>query len=162
MLISLIAAMDRDRVIGNKNQLPWHLPADLAHFKKLTRGKPVVMGRKTYESIGKPLPDRVNIILTRDKGFQVDGCVVVHTIDEARVAAGDADEIMVIGGEKIFEQFLPIAGRMYLTFVDAEVAGDVKFPEWNKDEWREAAREEHPADEKNKYSCAFVTLNRVW
>ena len=160
MRISLIAAMDRNRVIGKKNSLPWYLPADLRHFKKLTLGKPIIMGSKTFASIGKPLSQRINIVLTRDPAFAAEGCVVAHSIEDALRATQGHDEVIVIGGATIFEQFLPIADKMYLTIIDAAVDGDIYFPEWNRNEWRETSREEHDADGKNKYHYTFLILER--
>lgn len=160
MIISLIAAMDKNRVIGKGNKLPWDLPADMQHFRDLTRGKPVIMGRKTFESIGRPLPERTNIIMTREKSFQSPGCVVVHSPEEAVQAAGNTEEVMVIGGSSIYEQFLPIANRIYLTIIDQEFDGDAHFPEFDKNEWKEAAREDHEADEKNPYRYTFLTYEK--
>lgn len=160
MKIILIAAMARDRVIGKDNQLPWHLPADLRHFKRLTLGKPVIMGRSTHESIGRPLPGRLNIVVTRDRGLQIEGCTVVHDLDAALDAAGDAGEVMVIGGQKLFEQFLPRADRLELTIIDARFDGDTYFPEYSMQEWEEVAREEHEADERNGHPYTFVSLVR--
>jgi len=114
MIISLIAAMDKNKVIGNKGKLPWNLPADMRYFRDKTKGKPVIMGRKTHESIGRPLPDRTNIIVTRDRNYKAKGCVVVHSADEALKAAGNIEEVMVIGGSQIYKEFLPKANRMYL------------------------------------------------
>lgn len=160
--ISLVAAMDKNRVIGNKdNTLPWHLPADLKRFKSITLGKPIIMGRKTFESIGKPLPERTNIIITRNEKYEAPGCIVVHSPDEAIKAAGDAPEIMVIGGAEIFAQFMPMAKRVYFTFVDGKFDGNVYFPGWNPKEWRETFREAHDADERNPYAYTFVTMDRV-
>lgn len=169
MTISLIAAMDRNRVIGRaapdlhekKGALPWYLPADLRHFKELTTGKPIIMGSTTFASIGKALPDRINIVMTHDPAFMAEGCVVAHSIEEALVAAQRHDEIMVIGGANIFEQFLPLANRMYLTMIDTEIDGDVYFPECNPSEWHETSRKQYAADEKNKYTYAFFTFDRI-
>lgn len=161
MLISFVVAMARNHVIGNHNQLPWRLPADLQHFKAVTMGKPVVMGRKTFDSIGRPLPGRTNIVVTRDVAYQAEGCVVVHSIDEALRAAGDVAEVMVIGGAEFYRQLLPRADRIHLTRIDAEFEGDAWFPELNDAEWREVAREAHAPDEKNPHAYAFVTLERV-
>lgn len=158
MMISLIAAMGRNRIIGANNALPWSMPADLKHFRDLTRGKPVIMGRKTFESIGHPLPDRINIIITRDMGYQAERCVVVHDIDAALAAAGDTEEIMVIGGEQIFSLFLARADRMYLTLIDAEFVGDTRFPEFAQNEWTEASREHHAPDAANPHPYTFITL----
>ncbi len=160
MIISLIAAMDRRRVIGRGNALPWTMPADLKHFRELTRGKPVIMGRKTFESIGRPLPDRINIVITRDPAYRADGCIVAHSPAAAVAAAGDTPEIMVIGGEHIFREFLPLAQKMYLTLIDADIGGDTFFPEWNPDQWRETSREEHPADKNNPYPYIFIMLEK--
>ena len=146
MIISLIAAIGKNNIIGVDNKLPWKLSADLKRFRHITSGKPVIMGRKTFESIGKPLPNRTNIIITRDKNYKADGCTVVHSADEALKAAHGNNEIMVIGGEQIFREFLPIATKMYLTFIDKEFKGDVYFPEYNENEWKEVFREEHEED----------------
>ena len=160
MRISLIVALARNRVIGRDNQLPWRLSADLQHFKGLTMGKPIVMGRKTHESIGRPLPGRANIVVTRDSGFSAEGCRVVHSIDEALVAAGDVDEVMIMGGENLYSQLLPRADRLYLTEVQAEVSGDAWFPEFDETQWQELERESHRADENNEFDYDFVVLAR--
>lgn len=160
MIISLIAAMDRNRIIGNKNVLPWSMPADLKHFRNLTRGKPIIMGRKTFQSIGRPLPDRTNIIITRDPAYQTQGCVIVHTADEALKAAGDAEEVMVIGGGEIFSMFLARADRMYLTRIDADFEGDARFPGFPENEWRITAQENHAPDEANPHPYTFLTLEK--
>jgi dihydrofolate reductase len=161
MLISLIAAMDKNHAIGIENRLPWHLPADLQHFKKLTLGKPVLMGRNTYESIGKPLPGRLNIVVTRNESYQAPGCTMAHSFEDAISKAGDHEEIMIIGGASFYEHALPRAHRLYLTFVDTEVQGDAFFPVWNPDEWRAIERESHRADEKNAFNYEFITLERL-
>lgn len=159
MTISLIAAMDKNRVIGTDDgKLPWHLPADLKRFKSLTIGKPVIMGRKTFESIGRSLPERLNIVITRNKNYEAPGCAVVHSADEALAQTKDALEVMVIGGAEIFTQFFPRAGKMYLTLIDGVFSGSVYFPEWNSAEWREVSREAHEPDEKNRYGYTFLTL----
>ena len=160
MRISLIVALARNRVIGRDNQLPWRLSADLQHFKRLTMGKPIVMGRKTCESIGKPLPGRTNIVVTRNSSFSAEGCRVVHSIDEALVAAGGADEVMIMGGENLYSQLLPRADRLYLTEVQAEVSGDAWFPEFDATQWQELERESHRADENNEFDYDFVVLAR--
>lgn len=160
MIISLIAAMGRNRVIGKDNALPWRLPADMKRFKNLTLGKPIIMGRKTFESIGRPLPGRTNIIITRDKDFHAQGCVILHSLDEAITSADGAEELMVIGGSSVFQQFLPYAKRIYLTIIDEDIEGDVFFPEFDKNEWHERERIEYQPDEKNIYRYAFVTLER--
>ena len=160
MRISLIVALARNRVIGRDNQLPWRLSADLQHFKRLTMGKPIVMGRKTCESIGRPLPGRTNIVVTRDSSFSAAGCRVVHSIDAALVAAGGADEVMIMGGENLYSQLLPRADRLYLTEVQADVSGDAWFPEFDQTQWQELERESHRADEKNEFDYDFVVLVR--
>ncbi|NIR60917.1 MAG: type 3 dihydrofolate reductase [Gammaproteobacteria bacterium] len=158
--ISLIVAMDRNDVIGRGNALPWHLPADLRHFRRLTLGKPVIMGRRTHESLGRPLPERTNIVISRDPGFRAPGCLVARALPEALDAAGAVPEVMVIGGAEVFEAALPRAARIYLTRVHAEVAGDARFPRLDPAAWREIEREDHPADERNPYPYSFVTLER--
>lgn len=164
MKLSLIAAMDKNRVIGVNNTLPWHLPADLKHFKTVTMGKPILMGRNTYESIGKPLPGRENIVMSRQTNYAADGCTVVCSIEQAlaRVGELDADELMIIGGATLYEAMLPMADRLYLTYVDTEVAaGDAYFPDIDNSEWTETHWENHAADEKNPYDYSFVTLERA-
>ncbi|MCC8378564.1 type 3 dihydrofolate reductase [Xenorhabdus sp. PB30.3] len=159
MNISLIAAMAMDRVIGLDNAMPWTVPGDLAWFKRNTLGKPVVMGRVTYESIGRPLPGRLNIIISRQPGSD-DRATWVSSLEEALAAAGDVEEIMVIGGGKIYEQFIPLASRMYLTHIDAEVIGDTHFPDYEPDEWNSVFTEYHDADERNSHSYCFEILER--
>jgi dihydrofolate reductase len=159
--IALIAAMAENRVIGRDNRLPWRLSADLRRFKSLTMGKPVIMGRKTYESIGKPLPGRSNIVVTRDPDYRAPGCRVVHSLEQALEAAAAHDEVMVIGGAELYRQTLERAERMYLTLVKTEVDGDALFPDIQPQQWRELERASHRADEKNEYDYDFVTLERV-
>jgi dihydrofolate reductase len=160
MRISLISAMDQNRLIGDDNRLPWYLPADFAHFKAVTMGKPVLMGRKTYESIGRPLPGRLNIVLTRNTDLEIASVVTVTSIEQAMQAASGADELMVIGGSTIYEMLLPVADRLYLTYVEAEFHGDAWFPAINQQDWQVVEQREHPVDEKNAYRCRFVTLER--
>lgn len=160
MNISLILAMSRNRVIGRDNQLPWHLPADLAHFKATTMGKPILMGRKTWESIGKALPGRKNIVLTGQAGYTAEGATVVNNIDEAIAACESADELMVIGGAGVYQVFLPRAQKIYLTLIDEDFEGDTLFPRLDESEWREESREENRADEKNKYDYTYRVLIR--
>lgn len=166
MIISLLVAMARNRVIGRDNALPWHLPEDLQFFKRISMGKPILMGRNTYESIGKPLPGRDNIIITRNPDYEVDGAHVVNSVEDAlalsaQLAAPDLDaEIMVIGGAQIFEQTLPIAHRIYLTQINADIEGDVYFPEFPREQWIEVARENRPATEKNPWTWSFLILER--
>ena len=158
--LSLIWGMDRNRLIGRDNALPWHLPADLAWFKKSTMGKPILMGRKTYESIGRPLPGRTNLILTRQKGLQIEGCSVVHSLEEAKAAVPEADEIMVMGGAEIYGLLFDQAERLYITEIDGEFEGDAWFPEFNRDGWLEVFRETHQPDEKNPHPYTFMILER--
>ena len=159
-MISLIVAASNNNVIGAQGKLPWRLSSDLKRFKALTLGKPIVMGRLTYESIGRPLPGRQNIVITRQAGYAADGCDVVQSIDAAIKAAGDAEEIMIIGGSHIYQEFLPRAERIYLTRVQADVEGDVFLPDLAADGWREITREEHAADESNDYDVVFFRLER--
>ncbi|HHJ18122.1 MAG TPA: type 3 dihydrofolate reductase [Gammaproteobacteria bacterium] len=161
MRVALIAALAENRVIGRDNQLPWRVPADLKHFKALTMGKPIIMGRKTWESIGRPLPGRDNIVVTRDAGYRAEGCKVVHSVAEALQAAGDAGEAMIIGGANLYEQTLDVADRLYLTQIRAEVEGDARFPVIDMQAWREIERESHPADERNEFAYDFVVLERL-
>jgi dihydrofolate reductase len=165
MMISLIAAMAENRVIGKDNQLPWHLPADLKHFKRLTMGKPIVMGRRTFESIGRPLPGRTNIIVTADTGFREQpGCIVAHSIEEAFEAAaeeaGSSDELMVIGGASLYEQTLPLADRIYLTLIHHGFEGQALFPHYDAREWQEIERSDHEPDERNPFAYSFTVMQR--
>ncbi|KPK37504.1 MAG: dihydrofolate reductase [Gammaproteobacteria bacterium SG8_47] len=154
--------MTDDHVIGIENRLPWHLPADMRWFREQTMGKPIVMGRKTFESFGaKPLPGRTNIIITQDRAYQAAGCVVVHSVEAALEAAGHCEEIMIIGGASLYAQTLARADRLYLTFVHARVAGDAWFPDFNPGQWREVRRIDREADEKHKYPYSFVVLERA-
>lgn len=161
MMISMIAAMAHNRVIGIHNRLPWHLPADFRHFKAVTMGKPVVMGRRTYESIGRPLPGRINVVISRNPDLQIEGCIIAASLDDAIARLQGHEELMIIGGASFYEQVLPRADRLYLTLVDADVDGDAFFPEYHRDQWREVSREAHAADDRNPYRYSFVTLDRV-
>ena len=164
MIISLIAAMDKNRLIGQNGRLPWRLPADMQRFVALTMGKPVIMGRKTYDSIPakyKPLHGRTNIILTRNPGYKAPGCLVVHSPEAALAAAGDAEEVMVAGGAAVYAAFLPRAHRLYLTLIDAQFTGDAAFPATNPSHWRTIHQETHEPDEKNNYRYQFLTLERI-
>lgn len=160
-LISQVVAMAENRVIGRDNQLPWHLPADLAHFKRMTMGKPIVMGRKAYQAIGRPLPGRHNIVMTRNPAFVADGCTVVGSPAAALAAAGEVDEVAVIGGEEIYRLFLPQTDRIHLTIVHAEIAGDTWFPPLDMTQWDTSERIERDADERNPYRMTFLTLDRA-
>lgn len=159
--LSIIAAMDRNRVIGIGNRLPWRLPADLAHFRMLTMGHHMIMGRKTYESLGKPLPGRTSVILTRDAAFGAPGCVVAHSLDEAIAACEGDAEVFFIGGADIYRQALDVAQRMYLTEVKTEVEGDAWFPEFDRAVWKETARTRCLADEKNPCDYDFAVFERL-
>jgi dihydrofolate reductase len=161
MKISIVVAMAANRVIGRDNQLPWHLPADLKHFKETTMGKPILMGRKTWESIGRPLPGRTNIVITRDENYDAPGCVVVHSIEAALQAAAKQDEVMIIGGAEFYRQVLPQTDRIYLTRINEDFDGDTLFPELDSSEWQEAGRIDCDADENNPHSYSFITLDRV-
>ncbi len=154
--ISIIVAMAKNRVIGKDNDMPWHLPADLQHFRKMTSGKPIIMGRKTYESIGRPLPKRHNIIVSRNGDYRVDGCDVVGSLDEAVKIAGDVDELFIIGGGFLYSQTIDQADRLYLTFIDLEVDGDTLFPEYEHLNLTKTASEHHQKDEKNPYDYEFT------
>ncbi len=159
--LSLIVAMDENGLIGRDNDLPWRLPNDLRYFKQTTMGKPIVMGRKSYESIGKPLAGRQNIVLTRDPDWQAQGCTVVTGLDAAVQAAADAGEVMVIGGAQVYEQALPLAQRIYLTRIHARFEGDTWFPALPADQWREVSRQDHAADERNAWPHSFLVLERT-
>jgi dihydrofolate reductase len=160
--IAFVVAWDRNRVIGKGGRLPWHLPDDMKHVRELTVGKPLIMGRRTYESIGKPLPKRTSIVLTRDPAFRANGVLIAHTPEEALALASEAPEVIVFGGAEIFERFLPIADRIYLTEVDAEVEGaDTVFPRVDRSNWRIVERTDHPADDRHPYAFRFLTLDRI-
>lgn len=162
MIVSLIVAMDENRGIGLRNRLPWRLASDLKRFRELTMGHHLIAGRKTYESIGRLLPGRQMIIVTRDRNYQVSGCLMVHSPDEAFSLAAERGEreAFVIGGAEIYAQALPQADRLYLTQVHAQVQADVFFPEFAEDEWQEVSRNFHAADEKNQYDFTFRELRR--
>ncbi|MGF1803238.1 type 3 dihydrofolate reductase [Vibrio gigantis] len=159
MIISMIAAMANNRVIGKDNQMPWHLPADFAWFKRSTMGKPVVMGRKTYDSIGRPLPGRLNVVISRDATLEIEGVTTVTSIDEALELVSDAEEVMIIGGGSIYESCLPKADKLYLTYIDFDVDGDTQFPDWGEG-WEQSFSDTYQADEKNKHNMEFVILER--
>jgi dihydrofolate reductase len=163
--IALIWAMARNRVIGRHNALPWRLPVDMQHFRDLTTGHPVLMGRKTFESLGRPLPNRTNIVISSDRGYAPPGCLVAHTLDEALTLAvphvpPNDPEIFVIGGAQLYAQMLPHADRLYVTLVEADLEGDAWFPEFDLQAWYEAQRDARPGDAKNLYPCVFLTLER--
>jgi len=161
MTISIIVAIANNWVIGCKNALPWHLPSDMRHFHQLTMGKPVIMGQKTFESIGKPLPGRTNIIITFDKSYTAPGCIVAHSIEESLATAKNSDEVMIIGGASIYKQFLPLANRLYLTLIEADIEGaDAFFPEFDYSDWNEIERVKNESDKENQYPYTFLTLER--
>lgn len=160
-VISIIVAMAENRVIGNDNSLPWHLPADLQHFKAMTIGKPIIMGRKTWESLPGKLPDRPHIIITANPDYSAEGCTVVNSLEQAIAAAGDVPEVMIVGGAMLYAQALPMADHIYLTLVETQTEGDTLFPEYDQSLWRETARERHASDDKNPFAYSFITLSRV-
>ncbi len=162
----MIAAMsEQRRVIGKDQEMPWHLPADLAFFKKTTLGSPIIMGRKTYESIGKPLPDRLNIVVTRNPELKIRGCEVVtsptQALQIARKESNQSKELFITGGSHLYTHFLPQADRLYLTLIDADVEGDTLFPDYKQYQWHQVERIDHRADDKNIYPYSFVTLDRL-
>ena len=159
--MELVVAVSENDVIGRANQLPWRLPADLRHFKLLTMGRPILMGRKTYESIGKALPGRVNLVLSRSAEFRPRDCTVVSSLEDARGAAGTELPLMVIGGAEIYRLCMPLADRIHLTLVHTRVEdGDAFFSDWRAVRWRESSRDRFAADEKNPHPYSFITLDR--
>ncbi len=165
MKIAMIAAMAKNRVIGADNDMPWHLPADLKHFKAVTMGKAVIMGRKTYESIGKALPGRPNIVVTGNTEYSLSDATVVDSpelaLEVAKALGNEQDEVMIIGGGAIYNAFLNLADTLYLTYIDLDVDGDTQFPDFAaSNTWQEVEREGHKADEKNPHDYTFVTLQR--
>ena len=159
MIISMIAAMADNRIIGKDNQMPWHLPADFAWFKRCTMGKPVVMGRKTYESIGRPLPGRLNIVISRDASLFIEGVTTVTSVEQALEVAAEVEEVMIIGGGAIYAACLPMANKLYITHIEAEIQGDTQFPDWGN-EFKETYSEAYQADEKNAYNMRFTILEK--
>lgn len=158
--ISLIVAVSENGIIGNDNQLLWHLPNDLKRFKSITMNKPIIMGRKTFESIGKPLPGRQNIILTRARYLTLPGCDVVHSVNEALDRTQEASEIMIIGGAEIYQLFYPLASKLYLTLVHSVFEGNVHFIAWNPQEWQEISRTDAAQDDKHAFAYSFIDLER--
>lgn len=170
-MISMIVAVAQNQVIGVDNNIPWHLPLDMQYFKRTTMGKPIIMGRKTWESIGcKPLPGRFNIVMTREQAYQTEGGTVVHSIDDAVAQAKkwyqtdkpdvDFQEIMVIGGAQVYEAFLPMTDRIYITEVDTTLAGDAYFPNFDRQHWQLVSREEHKSDERHAYDFSFKVFEK--
>ena len=161
MRVNIVVAMDRRGVIGREGGLPWRLSADLRRFREITMGHPLIMGRKTHESIGRPLPGRLNIVLSRDPAFRAPGCVLVPELAAALAMCAEVEEVMVVGGAQIYAAALAACTRLYLTEVDAEVTGDVFFPAIHREDWTEISRQSVPADEKNEFESRFVVLDRV-
>ena len=160
MKLSIIAAMDKNRVIGKDGNLPWHISSDLKNFKKITMGKPILMGRKTHESIGEVLPGRENIILTKKRNYFVEGCIVKNNLDEVLSNFKKVSELIVMGGATLYEQTLDKAEKLYITEVRACIEGDIFFPEYDPDQWLEISRNSFEADENNEYDYSFTVLER--
>ncbi|MEC7875210.1 MAG: type 3 dihydrofolate reductase [Pseudomonadota bacterium] len=160
MQLSIIVAMDKNRVIGKDGTLPWHISSDLKNFKKITMGKPILMGRKTHESIARPLPGRENIILTKNQNYFSEGCVVKNNLDEVFSYCEKVTELMVMGGATLYEQTLDKAEKLYVTEVRASIDGDTFFPEYDPDQWTEIAKDSFKADENNEYDYSFTVLER--
>jgi dihydrofolate reductase len=158
-MLNIIVAMARNRVIGVDNQLPWHLPEDLKHFKSLTMGHHIIMGRKTYDSIGRPLPGRTTVIVTRDPGYTMGGCLVAHSLEQAIALSAGDDELFFVGGASLYEQAMPLAERLYITEIQSDYQGDAHFPAIDRRRWSETAREHHVTDAGPAYD--FVTYDRV-
>ena len=158
--LSLVSAMDSNRLIGNANALPWHLPADLAFFKRTTMGKPIIMGRKTYTSIGRALPGRQNIVITGNTRFNAPGCDIAGSIEQAMVLAAGAPEVMLIGGASLYEQTIDSADSIYLTLIHHIFSGDTWFPEIKQKQWVRVSQEDFEADEKNPYRYSFIKFDR--
>ena len=158
--VTLVAAMGRNRAIGLEGKMPWHLPGELQHFKAVTMGKPIVMGRKTWESIGRPLPGRQNIVVSRNQDYPVTGFERCDSLQQA-LAIAVGEEIMVIGGGELYQQALPLASRMVLTLVDCAPEADTFFPAWKAEEWQEISRQYKPADQRNAYACEVIELRRI-
>jgi len=161
MRVNVVVAMDRLGTIGREGGLPWRLSADLRRFREITMGHPLIMGRRTHESIGRPLPGRLNIVLSTDPTFRAHGCVVVADLERALAMCAEVDEVMVVGGARVYAAALPRCERLFLTEVDATVSGDVSFPALRREDWREISRESVAADDKNEYPCHFLVLERV-
>jgi len=160
-ILSLIVATANNNVIGKENTMPWHLPADLAYFKKVTLGKPIIMGRKTFESIGRALPGRRNIIITRDRHYHASNIDIVNSIEDALALVNDVDEVMVIGGGSIYQHCLPKADRLYVTHINADIVGDTYFPDYDtQHDWQKISCENYAADDKNAYDLSFCVYHR--
>ncbi len=161
MTFSIVVAMSKNAVIGRNGDLPWRLSADLKHFKSLTMGKPIVMGRITHESIGRPLPGRENIILTRDRHYRAEGCTVLNELNDIHKRYSEFDEIMIIGGSQLYAETLPFARKMYVTEVHTEVEGDTYFPDFDRRQWEEKERQDFSADGKNEFDYSFVVREKT-
>jgi len=160
-ILSMIVAHAENRIIGKDNDMPWHLPADLAYFKKTTLGKPIIMGRKTYESIGRPLPGRMNIVISRDENYHAEGVETVTSVESALALVTDVEEVMVIGGGAIYQHCLDAADRLYITHIKASIEGDTQFPEYDSEnEWKKVSSEIREPDEKNAYRLEFCVYER--
>jgi dihydrofolate reductase len=159
--LAIIVAMDRHHIIGRDGTLPWHLPNDLKYFKRVTMGKPIIMGRRTHESIGRPLPGRQNIVVSRNPAYSAPGCLLAASLPAALALAAPAGVAFVIGGAALYAEALPLASRLHITEVHGEVAGDVRFPPFDRQLWREVAREDHAADARHAYAHSFVELLRI-
>lgn len=162
-VVAAVVAMAENRVIGKDQDLIWRLPNDLKHFRQKTMGHPMIMGRKTFETIGKPLPGRTTIIVTRSAAYRPEGCLVAHSVEEAlrQARALDPEQVSIVGGGEIYRQALPFTNRIYLTLVHHTFEGDTFFPELNADQWQETAHEDHQPDEKHAYAYSFITLQRL-
>lgn len=159
--VSVIAALAKNRVIGIENRLPWRLPEDLAHFRALTLGHPVLMGRKTFESLGRPLPGRSNVVITRNRDYRPEGCLVAESIPAALALCRDSDEVFFIGGAQLYAQAIPLADRLYLTEVDIDAQGDAWFPDYDRGAFREMSRESHVGTKGDPFHFDFVVYARV-
>lgn len=160
MKVNLIVAMTDNACIGRDNKMPWHLPADLQHFKHITMSKPIIMGRKTYESIGRPLPGRENIVLTRNSDYKAEGCTVLPSLDTALLLLSHKNEVMIIGGANLYQQALPRVDTMYITWVRTTLQGDTYFPKWNQADWTLFMKTDHPAGNGNDYAYGFYIYHR--
>lgn len=160
MSLSIIVAMAANRTIGIDNTLPWRIPEDLRHFKALTMGHHMVMGRKTFDSIGKPLPGRTTVVVTRNRELQIDGCIVAHTLEQALAACMSDEEVFIVGGAELYAQAMPLVDTLYITEIRQSVAGDARFPEFDREEWAEVAREERHQDVPQLLDYDFVTYRR--
>ncbi|MTI62995.1 type 3 dihydrofolate reductase [Methylophaga sp.] len=161
MKLAIIVATDEQGLIGKDNDLPWRLSADLQHFKRVTMDKPIIMGRRTHESIGRPLPGRQNIVISSRDNYQAQGCDVVNSLDEALALCRAQEEVMIMGGASLYQQTLALADKLYLTLVHTRLEGDTWFPDWSAEEWKLVSREDHQADEKNDYDYSFLLYQRI-